>query len=81
MTVENNQGYSPYVLEIEIVDTPPAFIGFKNDSIISKSSLRVREKYTYTFPDNIENIENQTLSIRLTDQRTNSFVAISIDQT
>jgi hypothetical protein len=66
----NDQGISePYLVNINVINTPPQYKGKAELSIIAEVSVRVNEKYVLELPD-IINLENQTLFLSLSDQKT-----------
>jgi hypothetical protein len=84
VTIENDQGKrGPYIVNITFVNTPPKFIGKTELKEIGKVvEVRLNEKFVHELPD-IFNLENQPLTLSLSDNKTGNsypFIAVSMPQ-
>ena len=55
---------------IKVIDTPPEFVGYTNDTKVGSATVRVREMGSFKFPENIINYEGQVLELTVTDVKT-----------
>ena len=70
MSLENDQGKrGPYIVNITVINTPPRFKGIAEMSVLGNVSVRLNEQEVMDMPD-IYNLENQTLTLSFSDDKT-----------
>jgi hypothetical protein len=82
VSLQNEYGKrGPYIVSINVINTPPRFKGKEELSVVGEVLVRLKETFVMPLPDML-NIENQTLSLSLTDYNTSKplpFITVNME--